>query len=243
MSSPACVSCDARRSHREVCVDCQHDASHTTRMLLDSHMHVGDFPYFNVSIDRDGLVARCASTGSTRAWCSTRTTAGARHRGRDPGLYGLVWVNPREPMPPHDRGAPGRAGSRFRGVKLHPLLDGYHPDDPMVHPIIELLIERGCRRSSTAAIPSSRCRGASRSSSGDIPRRASSSATWATATSCTSTRPSMWPPATPTCILRHRACRCTRRSARRSSGSDQTGSCTARTPPSITRRWSSRRCA
>ena len=30
--------------------------AHTTRMLLDSHMHVGDFPYFNVSIDHDGLV-------------------------------------------------------------------------------------------------------------------------------------------------------------------------------------------
>ena len=26
-------------------------------MIVDSHMHVGDFPLFNVSMDRDGLVA------------------------------------------------------------------------------------------------------------------------------------------------------------------------------------------
>ena len=32
-------------------------------MLLDSHMHVGDFPYFNVSIDRDGLVASMREHG------------------------------------------------------------------------------------------------------------------------------------------------------------------------------------
>jgi len=25
-------------------------------MIFDSHMHVGDFPLFNVSLDRDGLV-------------------------------------------------------------------------------------------------------------------------------------------------------------------------------------------
>ena len=27
-------------------------------------------------------------------------------------------------------------------MKLHPLLDGYHPNDPVVHPLYELLIER-----------------------------------------------------------------------------------------------------
>ena len=28
-------------------------------------------------------------------------------------------------------------------MKLHPLLDGYHPNDPSVHPIASLLVERG----------------------------------------------------------------------------------------------------
>ena len=31
---------------------------------------------------------------------------------------------------------------RFLGVKLHPLLDGHHPDDPMVHPIHEAAIAK-----------------------------------------------------------------------------------------------------
>jgi predicted TIM-barrel fold metal-dependent hydrolase len=52
-------------------------------------------------------------------------------------------VNPREP----DAAATTASlldepGSRFRGIKLHPLLDGYHPDDAMVHPVIEVIRER-----------------------------------------------------------------------------------------------------
>ena len=114
-------------------------------MLLDSHMHVGDFPYFNVYIDRDGLVASMREHGIG--------TGMVFHPDNDlvrgivaetPGLYGLVWVNPREPdAAERTASLLDEPGSRFRGVKLHPLLDGYHPDDPMVHPIIELLIERG----------------------------------------------------------------------------------------------------
>ena len=26
-------------------------------MIVDSHMHVGDYPFFRVSLDRDGLVS------------------------------------------------------------------------------------------------------------------------------------------------------------------------------------------
>ena len=32
---------------------------------------------------------------------------------------------------------------KFLGLKLHPLIDGYHPNDPAVHPLMELLLERG----------------------------------------------------------------------------------------------------
>ncbi len=113
-------------------------------MLLDSHMHVGDFPYFNVSIDRDGLVATMREHGIDVGMVFHPDNALVRGIVRDtPGLYGLVWVNPREPGASAATAALlDEPGSRFRGVKLHPLLDGYHPDDPMVHPIIELLIER-----------------------------------------------------------------------------------------------------
>ena len=31
---------------------------------------------------------------------------------------------------------------KFIGLKLHPLIDGFHPNDPSVHPMIELIVER-----------------------------------------------------------------------------------------------------
>jgi predicted TIM-barrel fold metal-dependent hydrolase len=114
-------------------------------MVLDSHMHVGDFPYFGVAIDRDGLVSTMREHGvGTGMVFHPDNQLVRRVIGETQGLYGLVWVNPREP----DAGARTAAlldepGSRFRGVKLHPLLDGYHPDDPMVHPVMEVLRERG----------------------------------------------------------------------------------------------------
>ena len=108
-------------------------------------MHVGDFPMFNVSLDGTGLVALMREHGIATGLVFhpdnelVRTTL-----VRQPGVYGLVWANPRMPGAVDEtRRLLDEPGSRFRGVKLHPLLDGYHPDDPIVHPIVELLIERG----------------------------------------------------------------------------------------------------
>ena len=114
-------------------------------MVFDAHMHVGDFPMFNVSLDGTGLVALMREHGIATGLVFhpdnelVRTTL-----VRQPGVYGLVWANPRMPGAVDEtRRLLDEPGSRFRGVKLHPLLDGYHPDDPIVHPIVELLIERG----------------------------------------------------------------------------------------------------
>ena len=113
-------------------------------MIIDSHMHVGDFPLFNVSIDVTGLVSEMRENHVATGFVFHPDNPMVRALiGRTTGLHGLVWVNPRDP----DAVATtarllDEPGSKFRGVKLHPLLDGYHPDDPAVHPIIELLIER-----------------------------------------------------------------------------------------------------
>ena len=113
-------------------------------MIVDSHMHVGEFPLFNVSLDRDGLVAEMREHDISTGLVFHPDNVLVRGIiAETPGVYGLVWVNPRDP----DAAATTRRlldepGSRFRGVKLHPLLDGYHPDDRAVHPIIELLVER-----------------------------------------------------------------------------------------------------
>src|SRR5690606_36407913 len=57
------------------------------------------------------------------------------------GAYGLVWANPRVPGF-LEEAARLLDHPRFLGVQLHPLLDGYHPNDPALHPLYELLIER-----------------------------------------------------------------------------------------------------
>jgi uncharacterized protein len=59
-----------------------------------------------------------------------------------PGAYGLVWGNPR--LPGYLEEAERLLEHpKFLGLKLHPLIDGYHPNDPGVHPLMELLLERG----------------------------------------------------------------------------------------------------
>jgi predicted TIM-barrel fold metal-dependent hydrolase len=58
-----------------------------------------------------------------------------------PTVYGLVWANPRL-AGFVDEAAALLDHPKFLGVKLHPLLDGYHPNDPIVHPLYELLVER-----------------------------------------------------------------------------------------------------
>jgi predicted TIM-barrel fold metal-dependent hydrolase len=113
-------------------------------MIVDSHMHVGEFPMFGVSMDRDGLVAEMRQTEVSTGLVFHPDNELVRDIiGRTPGLYGLVWANPRrDDMALETQRLLDEPGSKFRGVKLHPLLDGYHPDDPAVHPIVELLIER-----------------------------------------------------------------------------------------------------
>ena len=112
-------------------------------MIFDSHMHVGDFPLFNVSLDRDGLEALMAETGISEALLFSPDNELVRGIAEDvPGVWALYWANPNRP------GAADEARSflehpRFRGIKLHPLLDSYHPNDPSVHPLLELAGERG----------------------------------------------------------------------------------------------------
>jgi uncharacterized protein len=114
-------------------------------MIIDSHMHVGEFPLFNVAIDRAGLLQEMREHEVSTGLVFHPDNDLVRDIiGRTPGVYGLVWVNPRLPDAVERTGKLlDEPGSKFRGVKLHPLLDGYHPDDPAVHPIMELLVERG----------------------------------------------------------------------------------------------------
>lgn len=110
-------------------------------MVFDAHMHVGDFGIFGVSLDRDGLEQLMRDNDVTAGIVfSPDNEATLDVVESIPGAYGFYWANP------NHRGHVDEARrfldhARFLGVKLHPLLDGYYPNDPVVYPLMELLAE------------------------------------------------------------------------------------------------------
>lgn len=111
--------------------------------IFDAHMHVGEFPLFDVRLDRDGLAELMRAHGIDACLVFHPDNEYVRRVVEDvPGAYGLVWANPR--LPGYlDAALELLDHPRFLGVKLHPLLDGYHPNDPIVHPLAGVLAERG----------------------------------------------------------------------------------------------------
>ena len=112
-------------------------------VIVDSHMHLGDFPLFNVSLDVQGLDELMASCELDKAivFQPDNSMVQGAIAGRAQ-VFGLVWANPREPNC-RQAVASFLDDQNFRGIKLHPLIDGYHPNDPMVHPLADLAAERG----------------------------------------------------------------------------------------------------
>jgi predicted TIM-barrel fold metal-dependent hydrolase len=112
-------------------------------MIFDCHMHLGDFPLFNVSLDEPGLDELVASCGLDKAIVFHPDNSLVQRAIADrPQIFGLVWANPRE-LDCAQTVESYLNDPNFRGIKLHPLLDGYHPNDPMVHPLADLAAERG----------------------------------------------------------------------------------------------------
>ena len=67
-------------------------------MIVDSHMHVGEFPLFNVAMDRDGLVKEMREHEISTGLVFHPDNALVHDIiGRTSGVYGLVWANPRNP--------------------------------------------------------------------------------------------------------------------------------------------------
>jgi predicted TIM-barrel fold metal-dependent hydrolase len=106
-------------------------------------MHVGSFDsMFGVSLDRDGIEALMREHEITNGVVFYPDNEYVREVVESiPGLYALVWGNPRVPgyVQEVERYL---EHPKFLGLKLHPLIDGYLPNDPSVHPMIELIVER-----------------------------------------------------------------------------------------------------
>jgi predicted TIM-barrel fold metal-dependent hydrolase len=105
-------------------------------------MHVGSFEsMFGVSIDRDGIQELMREHEIENGVVFHPDNACVAEVVETvPGLYGLVWSSPRLPNYVEEA-AEFLAHPKFLGMKMHPLLDGFHPNDPSVHPLIELLLE------------------------------------------------------------------------------------------------------
>jgi hypothetical protein len=112
-------------------------------MIFDSHMHVGSFEsIFGVSLDRDGIDRLMREHEISNGVVFYPDNAYVRDVVESiPGLYALAWGNPR--VPGNLEEVAGLLDHpKFLGLKLHPLIDGYLPNDPSVHPLIELILER-----------------------------------------------------------------------------------------------------
>jgi predicted TIM-barrel fold metal-dependent hydrolase len=111
-------------------------------VIFDAHMHVGHFPLFDVSLDRDGLATIVAEHGYGGCCVFHPDNEYVRTVVETvPEAYALVWANPRLPgyLEEAERFL---EHPKFLGMKLHPLIDGYHPNEPAVHPLMKLLAER-----------------------------------------------------------------------------------------------------
>lgn len=111
-------------------------------MVIDTHMHIGDFPMFNVSITRAELAEEFETNDIETGvvFCPDNTLTRETVESI-PRAYGFYWANPKQD------GFVEAAieylnHSKFLGVKMHPLLDSFLPNDPIVHPLIRLLISR-----------------------------------------------------------------------------------------------------
>jgi predicted TIM-barrel fold metal-dependent hydrolase len=112
-------------------------------VVFDAHMHVGDFGIFGVSLNRDGLAELMRDNDVTTGIVfSPDNEAMVEVVESIAGAYGLYWANPN--WPGHlDEARHFLAHSKVLGVKLHPLLDGYYPNDPAIYPLMEMLTELG----------------------------------------------------------------------------------------------------
>jgi len=108
-------------------------------MVIDSHTHIGEFPLFNVKLDANGLISIMNEWHIQKALVSTvpnslTLEAVKKYEGR---LYGLVWVNPHEGDKAAELVDEAVAQWGFKGLKMHPLIDAYLPDQEIVLPIMD----------------------------------------------------------------------------------------------------------
>jgi uncharacterized protein len=111
-------------------------------VIFDSHMHLGSLgAQYGVSLDAAGLVSSMRENGIDGGLLFAPENEAVREVVESvAGVHGLVWANPRTPgFLAEARAYLAHPG--FVGIKLHPIRDGFHPNDIAVHPLMELALE------------------------------------------------------------------------------------------------------
>jgi predicted TIM-barrel fold metal-dependent hydrolase len=110
-------------------------------MTIDSHMHVGNISLFP-GLDPSGLEDAFRRFDIAAGMVFSPDNALVREVVEAiPAAYGLYWANPKA-VGCVEEAEEYLGHPKFLGMKMHPLLEGYHPNDPITHPLIELLIRK-----------------------------------------------------------------------------------------------------
>jgi predicted TIM-barrel fold metal-dependent hydrolase len=107
--------------------------------IIDSHTHLGNFPLFNVSLNADDMIKimdqHDISMSIVFSLPSELTlNAVKKYPNR---LIGLIWVNPHDNISTLQDIDRAINEWNFRGIKMHPLIDSFLPDEEIVYPIME----------------------------------------------------------------------------------------------------------
>ncbi|MEM2028897.1 MAG: amidohydrolase family protein [Candidatus Bathyarchaeia archaeon] len=107
--------------------------------IVDSHTHLGNFPLFNVSMDSTEMIEVMDRHGikiSVVFSLPNELTLNAVKKYPE-RLIGLVWINPHEGNLALQKIDKAINEWKFRGIKMHPLIDSFLPDQEIVYPIME----------------------------------------------------------------------------------------------------------
>lgn len=107
-------------------------------MIVDSHTHLGVFPLFNVKLDVNEMLEimkKHKIEKSVVFSLPNELTLQAVEKYPQK-IIGFIWLNP------HKKDSVQlleKAVTKwnFKGIKMHPLIDSFLPDQPITHPIME----------------------------------------------------------------------------------------------------------
>lgn len=106
---------------------------------IDSHTHLGSFPLFNVSLNADEMIKimnqHDISISVVFSLPNELTLSAVKKYPNR--LVGLVWVNPHNSVSASQEIDRAINEWNFKGIKMHPLIDSFLPDQEIVYPIMD----------------------------------------------------------------------------------------------------------